>query len=79
MSPDQEMGLTMTFLQAPFCSSIIKYMYVKYSVELDLQSLLGLHVHSCTHWLRPCNSPVPRSWAHIRGRYWSAMIDDISL
>ncbi len=22
-------------------------------MELDLQSLFGLHVHSCTHWLRP--------------------------
>jgi hypothetical protein len=26
-------------------------------MELDLQSLFGLHVHSCTHWLRPCNPP----------------------
>ncbi len=34
------------------------------NMELDLQSLLGLHVHSCTHWLRPL------IWAHIRGRYW---------
>ncbi len=33
----------------------------------------------CTHWLRPRNSPYPRIWAHIRGRYWSAKIDDISL
>ncbi len=23
------------------------------NMELDLQSLFGLHVHSCTHWLRP--------------------------
>ena len=38
-------------------------------------------VHSCTHWLRTRNSttPSPRIWAHIRGRYWSAKIDDISL
>jgi hypothetical protein len=49
------------------------------SMELDLQSLLiGLHVHSCTHWLRPQNPP-PCIWAHIRGRYWSAKIDDVSL
>ncbi len=50
-------------------------------MELDLQSLFGLHVHSCTHWLRPRNSPPPspRIWAHIRRRYWSAKIDDISL
>ncbi len=37
-------------------------------MELDLQSVFGLHVHSCTQWLRPPN-PHPRSWAHIRGRY----------
>jgi len=43
------------------------------NMKLDLQSLFGLRVHSCTHWLRP------RIWAHIRGRYWSAKIDDISL
>jgi hypothetical protein len=47
--------------------------------ELDLQCLFGLHVHSCTHWLRPRNSPSPRIWPHIQGRYWSAKIDDISL
>jgi hypothetical protein len=23
------------------------------NMELDFQSLFGLHVHSCTHWLRP--------------------------
>ncbi len=38
-------------------------------------------VYSCTHWLRPRNSPPPptRIWAHIRGLYWSAKTDDISL
>jgi hypothetical protein len=40
------------------------------NMELDLQSFSGLHVHSCTHWLRP--APIPRFCAHIRGRYWSA-------
>jgi hypothetical protein len=29
------------------------------NMELDLQSLFLLHVHSCTHWLRPRNSPLP--------------------
>ncbi len=43
------------------------------NIELDRQSLFGLHVHSCSHWLRP------RIWAHIRGRYWSAKIDGNSL
>ena len=48
-------------------------------MELDLQSLFGLHVHSCTPWLTPRNSPSPPCiWAQIRGRYWSAKIDDIS-
>jgi hypothetical protein len=46
-------------------------------MELDLQSLFGLHVHSYTYWLRPRNPPpLP---IHIQGRYWSAKIDDISL
>jgi hypothetical protein len=49
------------------------------NVELDLQSSLGLHVHSCTHRLRPRNRLPPCIWAHIRGRHWSAKIDDISL
>jgi hypothetical protein len=38
-------------------------------MELDLQSLFDLHVHSCTHWLRPRN-PLPRIYE--RGRHWSA-------
>ncbi len=29
------------------------------NMELHLQSLFGLHVHSCTHWLRSRNSPLP--------------------
>jgi hypothetical protein len=27
------------------------------NIELDLQSIFWLHVHSCTHWLRPRNPP----------------------
>ncbi len=49
------------------------------NMELGLQRLFGLHVHSCTHWLRPRNPPPPRISAPIRGRYWSTKIDDISL
>ncbi len=49
------------------------------NMELDLQSLFWIHVHSCTHWLRPQQLPPPRIWAHRRGLYWSAKIDDISL
>jgi hypothetical protein len=29
----------------------------RFNMELDLQSLIGLHVRSCTHWLRPRNPP----------------------
>ncbi len=52
---------------------------VKYGVRS--LSLFGLHVHSCTHWLRPSNPPppLPGIWTHIRGRYWSVKIDEISL
>jgi hypothetical protein len=48
-----------------------------FNMELDPQSLFGFHVHSCTHWLRPCN-PL-KIWAHIRGRYLSTKKDDIFL
>jgi hypothetical protein len=53
----------------------------RFNMELDFQCLFGLHVYSCTNWLRPRNPPPPppRMSAHIRGRYWSAKIDDISL
>ncbi len=49
------------------------------NMELDLQSLFGLHMHSCTHWLRPRNPPSARIWAHIRERHWSAKTGDMSL
>jgi hypothetical protein len=29
------------------------------NMELDLQSLFGLYVHSCTHWLRSRTSLPP--------------------
>ncbi len=29
------------------------------NMKLDLRSLFGLHVHKCTHWLRPRNPPPP--------------------
>jgi hypothetical protein len=46
------------------------------NTELDLKSLFEFHVHSCTYSIA---KPPPRIWAHIRGRYWSAKIDDRSL
>jgi hypothetical protein len=53
-------------------------------VELDLQSLFGLHVMSCEQLYSVAETPQPpssppRIWTRIRGRYWSAKIDDISL
>jgi hypothetical protein len=48
------------------------------NIELDFQSLFGLHVHSCIHWMRPRNAPPPPHppliWAHIRERYWSMQL-----
>jgi hypothetical protein len=40
------------------------------NMELDLHSLFELHVHSCTHWLRPRNSPLP---PHL-GSYTRALL-----
>ncbi len=51
-------------------------------MELDLQSLFGLHMHSWTVLigLRPRNPTSSlHIWAHVRGRYGSAKIYDISL
>ncbi len=39
-------------------------------------------VYSCTHWLRPCNSPPPPPAFGLKykeGAIWPAKIDDISL
>jgi hypothetical protein len=59
----------------------IFYNFHRLNMELDLQSLFGL---LCTVKLIAIgrdhrNPPPPRIWAHIRGSYWSAKIDDISL
>ncbi len=54
----------------PLCLYLIIITICRLNMELDLESLFGLHVHSCTHWLRPRTPPAPRIWAHIRGRYW---------
>ena len=35
------------------------------NMELDLQSLFGLHVHGFTHWLRPRNTPPPSAFGLI--------------
>jgi hypothetical protein len=37
------------------------------NIKLDLRSLFGLHVYSCTHWLRPRNpSPTPHLGSYTR-------------
>ncbi len=43
--------------------------YERLNMELDMQSLFGLHVHSYIYWLRPGNPtpPFSRIWAHMRG------------
>ncbi len=41
-------------------------------MELDLQSLFGLNVHSCTHWLRP-RTPLPPPFPHL-GSYTRALL-----
>ncbi len=49
-------------------------------MELDLQVLFGI---LCTAVLiggdPTIPPPLPRIWAHVRGRYWSAKLDGISL
>jgi hypothetical protein len=52
------------------------------NMELDLQSLFGLHVHSCIHWLRPRATPLlppPHLSSYTRAILVSQDIDDISL
>ncbi len=51
-------------------------------MELDLQSLFGLHVTCCTQLfsLAETLQPFPLAFELIyEVRYWSAKIDDISL
>jgi hypothetical protein len=41
------------------------------NMELDLQSLFGLYVHSCSHWLRP---PQPPSHRIYEGSYTRTLL-----
>ncbi len=47
-------------------------------IELELQSLFGLLCTAVLIGRDPATAPSPHL-AHIRVRYWSAKIDDISL
>ncbi len=53
------------------------------NMEVELQSLFGLHVTWCAQPYSlaeaPQSPPPPAFGLDIRGRYWSAKIDDISL
>ncbi len=60
-----------TYSTSPFITKTYRL-----NIEVDLQSLFGLLCIQLYSWLRPRNSPLP---PHIRGRYWSAKVDDISL
>jgi hypothetical protein len=57
--------------------------YHRLNMELDLQSLFGLHVRrymQYTQWMKPCNSPHPSAFGLInKGAIGQAKIDDISL
>ncbi len=48
-------------------------------MKVDLQSLFELYVTAVLIGWDPCTiPPIPRIGTRIRGRYWSAKIDDIS-
>ncbi len=57
--------------------------YHRLNMEWVLQSLFELHVHSCTHWLRPRTPPPPSPYLGSFTRallvIGPAKIDDISL
>ena len=52
------------------------------NMEVDLQSLFGLHVTWCAQLYSmaetPQLPPFPRIWTRIRGRYWSAKMPTFS-
>ncbi len=49
--------------------------------RLNMEFILApcAQLHSLAKTPQPPPPPIPRIWAYIRGRYWSAKIDDISL
>ncbi len=49
------------------------------NMELNLLSLFGLHVHSCTHWLIHRDSPPPPHLDSYTRALLVSKIDDISL
>ncbi len=66
--------VSLPYIMVPYLSNSVTH--EQYTVKtgeymkLCLQSLFGLHVHSCPPWLRPSKPlPLPRIWAHKRGHY----------
>jgi hypothetical protein len=61
---------------------LIDWLPHRLNMELDLQSLFGLHVTWCAQLYSlaetPQLPPPPAFGLALRGRYWSAKIDDIS-
>jgi hypothetical protein len=49
------------------------------NMKLDLQSLFGLLCTAVLIVWDFVTPPSPSIWAHLRGRYWAAKIDDTSL
>ncbi len=48
-------------------------------LNIELQRLFGLLCAAVLIGWDPATPPSPIIWAHLRGRYWSAKIDDIPL
>ncbi len=51
---------------------IVEKQHHMLNMDIDLPSLLWLHVHSCTHWLRPRKTPLPQP-PHL-GSYTRALL-----
>jgi hypothetical protein len=61
----------------PSFLAYVQVIYCRLNMEIDLQSLVGLHVYSLAETPQ---LPPPLAFGLIYpGRYWSAKIDDISL
>jgi hypothetical protein len=64
-------------------NDISLYLRLRLNMEVDFQSLFGLHVTRCAQLYSLADTPQlpapPAFGLVLRGRYWSAKQDDISL
>jgi hypothetical protein len=73
------------FSEASFSSKLLSWgsQAILYTQNFGLMPYSKVYLGSCVQLYSlaetPQLPPHPRVWAHIRGRYWSAKIDDISL